>query len=44
MTDPTFENAAGFEPVEVAGNVRLGRLETMYEELFAEALEDGVEA
>ena len=43
MTDEiAFEHAAGFEPAETAGNVRLGTLETMYEELFAEVLEDGI--
>ncbi|HRG95220.1 MAG TPA: hypothetical protein PLR99_03155 [Polyangiaceae bacterium] len=38
----TFEHQAGFEAGEVSGNVRLGKLEAMYEELFAEVIEDGV--
>ena len=37
-----FEHHAGFEQGEVTGNVRLGKFEAQYEELFAEALEDGV--
>src|SRR5277367_4519996 len=32
----------GFEAGEVSGNVKLGRLEGYYEELFAEVIEDGV--
>lgn len=40
--DVTFEQREGFELGEVAGNVRLGKLEAMYEELFAEVIEDGV--
>lgn len=42
MADTTFEHRQGFEVGEVAGNVRLGKLEAMYEELFAEVIEDGV--
>ncbi len=42
MSDVTFEHQAGFEAGEVSGNVRLGKLEAMYEELFAEVIEDGV--
>jgi hypothetical protein len=37
-----FEHGAGFEQGEVSGNVRLDRFEAMYEELFAEVIEDGV--
>jgi len=37
-----FEHGAGFSPGEVAGGLGLGPLELQYEELFAEALEDGV--
>ena len=37
-----FEHQAGFDAGEVSGNVRLGKLEAMYEELFAEVIEDGV--
>ena len=37
-----FEHSQRFELGEVAGNVRLGKLESMYEELFAEVIEDGV--
>lgn len=38
----TFEHAAGFERGETSGDLRLGKLEMMYEELFAEVIEDGV--
>lgn len=43
MTDyiATFE-LSEFEAGEVSGNVQLGRLESYYEELFAEVIEDGV--
>lgn len=41
-TEATFEHAQSFELGEVAGNMRLGKLEAMYEELFAEVIEDGV--
>lgn len=37
-----FEHAAGFERGEVTGNLRLGKLEACYEELFADVIEDGV--
>jgi hypothetical protein len=37
-----FEFSQRFELGEVAGNVRLGKLEAMYEELFAEVIEDGI--
>ena len=40
--DTTFEFSQRFELGEIAGNVRLGKLESMYEELFAEVIEDGV--
>ena len=36
----TFE-LSEFEAGEVSGNVQLGRLESYYEELFAEVIEDG---
>lgn len=42
MSDATFEHDASFERVQPEGNVRLGKLEAMYEELFAEVIEDGV--
>ena len=44
MTDPqpSFEHTASFEPGEVTGNLGLGKLETMYTELFADVIEDGV--
>lgn len=42
MSDQTFEHSQRFELGEVTGNVRLGKLEAMYEELFAEVIEDGV--
>ncbi|MEB2311915.1 MAG: hypothetical protein OZ921_19095 [Sorangiineae bacterium] len=37
-----FEHGSGFTPGEVAGGLGFGPLEIQYEELFAEALEDGV--
>jgi hypothetical protein len=37
-----FDVSHGFEVGESAGNVRLGKLEAMYEELFAEVIEDGI--
>src|SRR6186713_3414352 len=37
-----FQHGAGFVAGEVSGGLGLGPLETQYEELFAEALEDGV--
>jgi hypothetical protein len=37
-----FEHAQGFVAGEVAGSLGLGPLETQYEELFADALADGV--
>ena len=37
-----FEHRVSFEPGEIAANVRLGKLEMMYEELFAEVIEDGI--
>ena len=39
---PGFEHGAGFVAGEVSGGFGLGPLETQYEELFAEALADGV--
>ncbi|HEY1960194.1 MAG TPA: hypothetical protein VGH28_31510 [Polyangiaceae bacterium] len=42
MTDENFEHRVSFEPGELAANVRLGKLEMMYEELFAEVIEDGI--
>jgi hypothetical protein len=39
---PSFEYGQGFEHGEVTGNLRLGKLESYYEELFAEVIEDGV--
>jgi hypothetical protein len=41
-TEFSFEQAAGFEQGEVVGNVRLGKFEAQYEELFAEVIEDGI--
>lgn len=46
MTDSheieSFDQAPGFEAGEVSGNLRLGKLEALYEELFADVIEDGV--
>ncbi|MCC6217839.1 MAG: hypothetical protein IT376_23475 [Polyangiaceae bacterium] len=39
---PAFEHTAGFTPGEVSGGFGLGPLELSYEELFADALADGV--
>lgn len=38
----TFQHTQSFEAGEASGNMRLGKLEAMYEELFAEVIEDGV--
>lgn len=38
----TFEHAAGFDAGETHGGIRLGKFEAMYEELFAEVIEDGI--
>jgi hypothetical protein len=38
----SFEHGAGFQHGEVSGDLRLGKLEMMYEELFAEVIEDGI--
>src|SRR6266542_120602 len=38
----SFEHEDTFEKGEVSGNLRLGKFEVHYEELFAEAIEDGV--
>jgi polyhydroxyalkanoate synthesis regulator phasin len=40
--DVSFEHHAAFEQGELSGQVRLGKFEANYEELFAEAIEDGV--
>ena len=42
MSEPTFQHDASFTRGAETGAVQLGRFETMYEELFAEAMEDGV--
>ena len=42
MSDQVFEHGAGFQHGEVSGNVRLDKYEAFYEQIFAEALEDGV--
>ncbi len=43
MSDESaFEHGASFERGEVTGNLRLGKLEACYEELFADVIEDGV--
>lgn len=38
----SFEHAEGFEQGEQAAQVRLGKFEAHYEEIFAEVIEDGV--
>lgn len=43
MSDESmFQHSVGFERGETSGNMRLGKLEAMYEELFAEVIEDGI--
>src|SRR5512140_3992876 len=42
MNDATFEHSQRFQLGEVTGNVRLGKLEAMYEELYAEVIDDGI--
>ena len=42
MSEQVFEHASTFEQGEVTGNVRLDKYEVYYEQLFAEAMEDGV--
>jgi len=42
MSEQVFEHAATYEQGEVSGNVRLDKYEVYYEQLFAEAMEDGV--
>ncbi|HSO37114.1 MAG TPA: hypothetical protein VLT33_31530, partial [Labilithrix sp.] len=42
MNDETFEQSPRFERGEVTGEVRLGKLEAMYEELYAEVIDDGI--
>ncbi len=44
MTDVeiSFEHQDSFERGETSGNLRMGKLEGYYEELFAEVIEDGV--
>lgn len=42
MAEGLFEHAGTFEAGEISGNVRLGRFEAQYEELFSHAYEDGV--
>lgn len=38
----TFEHGAAFDAGETHGGIRLGKFEAMYEELFAEVIEDGI--
>src|SRR5689334_12219419 len=38
----SFEHGADFSRGEVSGGLTLGPLETQYQELFAEVLEDGI--
>jgi uncharacterized small protein (DUF1192 family) len=42
MTDTLFSHTGAFEQGEITGNVRLGKFEAQYEELFAVAYEDGI--
>lgn len=38
----TFDHQTGFDAGETHGGIRLGKFEAMYEELFAEVIEDGI--
>ena len=38
----SFEHTRTFESGEISGGLRLGKLEAMYEELFADVIEDGI--
>jgi hypothetical protein len=38
----SFEHEEGFRHGEVSGQLRLGKFETHYEEIFAEVIEDGI--
>ena len=40
MAEYAFEHADGFEQGELGGQVRLGKFEAHYEEIFAEVIED----
>jgi hypothetical protein len=40
--ETVFSHAPGFKPGELSGTVKLDESEAFYEQLFAEALEDGV--
>ena len=40
--DVTFEHEDTFTAAETTGNVRLGKLESLYEELFADVIADGI--
>src|SRR5260370_13172167 len=42
MEDFSFDHEQGFAQGEVSGQVRLGKFQAHYEELFAEVLYDGV--
>src|SRR5262245_17549630 len=41
-TETTFQHHSTFAPGELGGDMRLGKLEAMYEELFTEVIDDGV--
>jgi hypothetical protein len=41
-TEVSFEHEATFDQGEVTGQLKLGKFEVQYEELFAEVIEDGV--
>src|SRR5258706_4538452 len=41
-TEVSFEHEATFEHGEVSGQLKLGKFEEQYEELFAEVIEDGI--
>ena len=41
-TEATFQHQASFEAGEVAGNLRHGKLEAMYRELFCDVIEDEI--
>jgi len=42
VSEPVFEHDAAFRQGELSGNLELGEVEARYEQLFAEAIEDGI--
>jgi hypothetical protein len=42
LSKVSFDHGSSFERGEVSGNLRLGKFEMLYEEMFAEVIEDGI--